>query len=97
MYDDTDVPCAWRPASSERVNLKEVNLTEEESANDHLGGLSIRQTTILIVTSMVLCGIAALMEGGTSMIAAFFIHLAAHIAIVVGGRAEGIAVFTEQR
>jgi hypothetical protein len=71
MFDDTGVPCAWHPTSSERVNSTEVNFTEEESANDHRGGLSIRQTTILIVTSMVLCSIAALMEGGTSMIAAF--------------------------
>jgi hypothetical protein len=84
--------CAWSPTSSKDFNASDVDVSKGESANDHSRGSSIRKTTFLIVTSMVLCVIALLMEGGASMIAAFLIHVAAHIAIVVGGRAESIAI-----
>ncbi len=86
------VLCAWSLTSSKDFNASDVDASKEESANDHFGGLSIRKTTILIVISMALCVIAALLEGGATMITAFFIHVAAHIAIVVGGRAESMAM-----
>lgn len=66
--------------------------SKRTSANDH-HGLSFGETTIMIVTSMVLCVVAVLIGGSASMTAAFSVNLAVHFAIVVGSRAEGRAVF----
>jgi hypothetical protein len=46
----------------------------------------------MIVTTIVLCILALIVEGVLPMIAAIAINLASHFAIVVGSRVEGIAL-----
>lgn len=83
------IPCAWHPTPTRKANAIHAG-----SATNHTQHLST-QTIVLTAASMGLCALAAMIEGGTFMVAAFAIHLAAHIVIVIGCRAEGIAVFME--
>ncbi len=61
-------------------------------ATDHSSGSSLLKTIAMIVTKIVLCFLALIVEGVLPMIAAIAINLASHFAIVVGSRVEGIAI-----
>ncbi len=64
-------------------------------ATDHCSDSSLVKTIAMIVATIMLCVLAVAVEGVMSMLAAIAVNLAAHFAIVVGSRVEGIAVFIE--
>ena len=64
-------------------------------ATDHYSDSSLVRTIAMIVATTMLCVLAVVVEGVPSMLAAIAVNLAAHFAIVVGSRVEGIAVFIE--